>query len=151
MNYTLDTDAIRNRLRKAVIGIRADGSMAVLVKTELYETPMYPMYSLGVGKKCLYDMVSGKTYTLDDFPTLIRPGDECECSDNGKSWVRGVYNGCEGWSCNVRPTLRNGNWFYLIRPVPAAKPELSPELVKMKADFDKLQAAFEVMLKRSPK
>jgi hypothetical protein len=34
MEYTLDTDAIRDRLRKAVIGIREDGSMAVLVPTE---------------------------------------------------------------------------------------------------------------------
>lgn len=143
MNYTLETDAIRNRLRKAVIGIREDGTMAVLI-------PTYDKRSI--------DLVTGAAYfdmPLSDviFPTLIRPGDECECSDNGQEWVRGIYDGCEGWSCNVRPTLRNGNWFYLIRPVPSAKPEpkLSPELVQMKADFDKLQAAFEVMLKRSTK
>ena len=69
MTPTLDTAAIRRRFEQAIIGIRADGTMAVLVP-------------FAEGCDSVFDLVDGyEHYTeqfSDEFPTLIRPGDKCE-------------------------------------------------------------------------
>jgi hypothetical protein len=118
MNYTLETDAIRNRLRKAVIGIREDGTMAVLI-------PTYDKRSI--------DLVTGAAYfdmPLSDviFPTLIRPGDRCEFSyvRREHQWDRGTYRGMRFDQYMFQSDLSVGDGFgvySLIRPLPAAETE----------------------------
>lgn len=91
MTPTLDTAAIRARFDKAVIGIRADGTMAVLMPGEIVYGPM-PYFDLATGTSYAlpYNYAEQKL-TSDTFPTLIRPGDECEVSGDGVDWEKGIF------------------------------------------------------------
>lgn len=86
MNYTLDTDAIRKRFAEAIVGIRADGSMAVLVETIASNW---------------FDIVDGGTYNepmvRDLFTALIRPGDRVEARETEEyDWDSATFNGFSG-------------------------------------------------------
>lgn len=114
MTPTLDTAAIRKRFEQAIIGIRADGTRAVLVETANIQLPMYPTLALAMGKPVWLDIVDGSTYTLEDFPTLIRPGDECEGSNFGEDWTRGIYDGIAGRRGGFSPVFKGNHWYNLI-------------------------------------
>ena len=139
---TLDTAAIRARFDGAVIGIRADGTMAVLIETTNIQLPMYPTLSDGVGKPVWCNIVDGRTHTLDEFPTLIRPGDECEGRDSmGK--IMGIYCGFSGDVALPHCIRTKDNMVYhlqTIRPLPApaveqTREQKAVELVKELAAF----------------
>jgi hypothetical protein len=124
MNYTLDTAAIRRRFEQAIIGIRQDGTMAVLVPS---------------GNGIYFDLVSG--YRMNDdncyrdfsqFPTLIRPGDRCEFSYVGREnlWDAGTYQGVRMSEYMFQSDLQVGGGravYSLIRPLPAAETEAEVE------------------------
>jgi len=114
MNYTLDTAAIRRRFEQAIIGIRADGTMAVLV-------PCANSYD-----NMFVDIVAGfGFYYTDDlpisFPTLIRPGDECEVRLRPSlEWKQAKYFGFNaGYFSYFMATIKDGvaAWEF-IRPLP---------------------------------
>jgi hypothetical protein len=125
MNYTLDTAAIRRRFEQAIIGIRQDGTMAVLVQNN---------------DNTLFDLVTGRQYgtgfgivpAIDAFPTLIRPGDRCEVSARGTKWHNRMFLGFSGYAdvpFGVRESDdHSGEYsaviaFSHIRPLPAAETE----------------------------
>lgn len=122
MNPTLDTDAIRKRFSEAIVGIRADGSMAVLVPTVSYmglsgETPAY------------LNLCDGYSYALSAFPTLIRPGDECEVKLRSSiKWKRAKYFGFHAghFSYFMASTSDMVTAWDSIRPLPG--PVANPEL-----------------------
>ncbi len=142
MNPTLDTDAIRKRFAEAIVGIREDGTMAVLVPGQ------YSEYDI-IASQHYIDLVSGCRYSkhnlTNQFPTLIRPGDRCEVDVCG-DWEMATYRGMTGdWD---RPfyaqvhgdTLTLG--FDKIRPLPKPVAEAKPtreqkamELVERLARF----------------
>lgn len=108
--FTLDTDAIRKRMGGAIVGIRADGTMAVLVKGTA---------------ATFFDLVSGENYwqeEMGEFVTLIRPGDRVECKhreDDDTEWQPRTYWGYSGdnwYPFRVKGELKEG--FPHIRPLP---------------------------------
>lgn len=117
MNYTLDTAAIRRRFEQAIIGIRQDGTMAVLVETIASNW---------------FDIVYGGTYNepmvRDLFTTLIRPGERCEFGFVGddRQW-KGTYRGCrlDGYmfQSDIEITPNGFGVYSTIRPLPAAETE----------------------------
>ena len=110
---TLDTAAIRARFDGAVIGIRADGTMAVLLPMEDGEH---------------FDLISGRSFDgeFETVSTLIRPGDECEAPNGGHDWKRATYRGFSGSFCRpfkvVYNFAKNAELHFDeadIRPLPA--------------------------------
>ena len=122
MEFTLDTAAIRKRFEQAIIGIRQDGTMAVLI-------PTYDKRSI--------DLVTGAAYydmPLSDviFPTLIRPGDRVEVSDGDGNEIA-VYRGFTGGTLFPFSAIAcdsddpDGDTYRYIRPLPAAETEAEVE------------------------
>ncbi len=152
MNPTLDTSAIRARFDGAIIGIRADGTMAVLLPSEIVYGPMPYL-----------DLVTGISYTLpynyakqkfisDTFPTLIRPGDECEAMI-GLAYYRVIYLGCVFAESCIKFSVSMDSQLspyatVHIRPIPAPAVEQTREqkAVEMVKEVIK---AFEVIFPES--
>lgn len=148
MNYTLDTDAIRKRFAEAIIGIRADGTMAVLVRTEG-----------AYGSMPYFDLVRGASHLCDEFPTLIRPGDRCEMAiDQYSDWEPVYYMGYRGpyqkhmFAASTEADMTTFSVYGAIRPLPApvAKPNPDLELAwalilieNAEHELDKARAALE--------
>lgn len=126
MTPTLDTAAIRRRFEQAIIGIRQDGTMAVLVP-------------FAEGCDSVFDLVDGyEHYTeqfSDEFPTLIRPGDGVQVADDTleSEWFDAVYCGvgriatgdedCYPFRAYLSGDAPNMTESYtFIRPLPAAEP-----------------------------
>jgi hypothetical protein len=117
MTPTLDTAAIRKRFEQAIIGIRQDGTMAVLV----------PL----INARCL-DLVRGDRYSptrlQSHFVSLIRPGDRVEVSD-GDGYEIAVYRGVTGGTLFPFSAIAwdsddpDGDTYRYIRPLPAAETE----------------------------
>lgn len=131
MTPTLDTAAIRKRFEAAVIGIRADGTMAVLVPS------LNGIY---------FDLVSGYRYSdLSTFRPVIRAGDRVEVSDDlADDWHPAVFRGIGTIATGINDMypfaavmdddgdeLDN---YVFIRPLPAAEtatcPKCGDEMVK---------------------
>lgn len=113
---TLDTAAIRARFDGAVIGIREDGTMAVLVRGT---------------SATFFDLVSGYRYSdLSLFCPVIRPGDECEVRSRPSiEWKRAKYFGFNaGYFSYFLASVSQGvaSWEY-IRPLPAPAVEQTVE------------------------
>lgn len=114
---TLDTAAIRRRFEQAIIGIRVDGSMAVLIE----------------GRDGFwFDLVTGRDCTvLSSFKTLIRPGDRVEAQvypNNG--WFSAKFRGFSGdWNHPFAAVPESGVWsvWKHIRPLPAPEAEREPD------------------------
>ena len=154
MNYTLDTAAIRKRFDQAIIGIRQDGTMAVLVPDCNDNS---------------FDLVGGEDYYSEhihhEFPTLIRPGDRCEVSDDNENWYPVQFRGLSNeWEYPILATEVGvvADYYRTIRPLPAAetKTEQTPTYTmddfkqgRICADFrhipeSKREAAFRRFLAR---
>jgi hypothetical protein len=161
MEFTLDTAAIRKRFESAIIGIRQDGTMAVLVQSN---------------DNTLFDLVTGRQYgtgygivpAIDAFPTLIRPGDRCVGGDS-MGTLAGKFRGFSGvWErpFYIQP---EGNPAYIsatIRPLLAAetKPEAETETgqhfnaleywlthgLKREQEWDKIRQIFRNALGDNP-
>ena len=156
MTPTLDTAAIRRRFEQAIIGIRVDGTMAVLVETIASNW---------------FDIVDGGTYNelmvRDLFTTLIRPGDRCEVMVGEGRWMSAVYRGvATAYGAMFVASIDNRcpRHFTHIRPLPAAEPKPEPETgqhfnaleywlthgLKREQEWDKIRQIFRNALGDNP-
>ena len=158
MTPTLDTAAIRRRFEQAIIGIRQDGTMAVLVK----------MYYRSIFDNVRYfDLVTGYTAEETDFPTLIRPGDRCEVLGKDQKYHLAKYISVSAWDMHYPIIADVGNGpdgYRLIRPFPAAEPKPEPETgqhfnaleywlthgLKREQEWDKIRQIFRNALGDNP-
>ena len=160
MTPTLDTAAIRKRFEQAIIGIRQDGTMAVLV-------PLINDRHIDLvrGDRC------SPTRLQSHFVSLIRPGDRVEVSD-GDGYEIAVYRGFTGGTLFPFSAIAcdsddpDGDTYRYIRPLPAAETETEAETetgqhfnaleywlthgLKREQEWDKIRQIFRNALGDSP-